>query len=162
MVGFAAPHDRGAAAGRPCRGWRACLYTPAQSSPFSRHPPSRCLRSSFDAPRSKQYHAPSGSASAGVSSPSNRHRSIKCSWAADRSLRFAAFHFLMNSVGVIDIGYPGDGVIDPIQSAYLLIDSSALADTRPARLPRDWGTLHGSVPIPCHNPGNRAIGVTHY
>src|SRR2546422_4838569 len=56
---------------------------------------------SLDAPRSKQYHSPSGSAVAGVGSSSRLHRSRKCSWAADRSLRFAAFHFLINSTGVI-------------------------------------------------------------
>jgi len=34
---------------------------------------------SFLAPRSKQYHSPTGSASAGVGSPSKRQRSMKCS-----------------------------------------------------------------------------------
>jgi dUTPase len=42
---------------------------------------------------------------------------MKCSWALDRSLRLAALHFLMNSVGVIDTGYPGDVVRDVVRDA---------------------------------------------
>ena len=41
-----------------------------------------------------------GSASAGVGSPSSRHRSMKCSCAAERSFSSEACHFAMNSWGV--------------------------------------------------------------
>lgn len=60
----------------------------------------------FVAPRSKQYHSPLGSASAGVSSPSIRQISMKCSCAAERSFSSAAFHFLMNCSGVIPTSPP--------------------------------------------------------
>ena len=42
---------------------------------------------SLCAPRSKQYQSPAGSASAGVGSPSKRHRSMKCFREAERSLQ---------------------------------------------------------------------------
>ncbi len=55
------------------------------------------------APSSKQYQAPVGSVSAGVGSSRRRHRSRKCSWAAERSLRVASRHLVMNS-GVMGSG----------------------------------------------------------
>ncbi len=54
----------------------------------------------LDAPRSKQYQSPVGSASAGVGSSSKRQRSMKCSWAAELSLSSDAFHLLTNCSGV--------------------------------------------------------------
>src|SRR5882724_4279687 len=36
-----------------------------------------------------------------TASSSSLHRSVKCSWAADRSLRFDAFPFLMNDEGAM-------------------------------------------------------------
>ena len=56
---------------------------------------------SLRAPRSKQYVSPVGSASAGVGSPSSRHRSMKCSCEAERSFNSAARHLSMNSYGVM-------------------------------------------------------------
>ena len=68
--------------------WR--FQTSAQPSPPA----------SLRAPRSKQYVSPVGSASAGVGSPSRRHRSMKCSCEAERSFNSEARHFVMNSFGV--------------------------------------------------------------
>ena len=45
-----------------------------------------------------------GSAAAGVGSPRSRQRSMKCSWAAERSLSSEARHLAMNSPGVIAFG----------------------------------------------------------
>ena len=50
--------------------------------------------------RSKQYVSPVGSASAGVGSPSSRHRSRKCSCDAERSFSSKARHFVMKACGV--------------------------------------------------------------
>ena len=52
---------------------------------------------SLRAPRSKQYVSPVGSASAGVGSPSSRHRSRKCSCDAERSFSAEARHFVMKA-----------------------------------------------------------------
>ena len=51
-------------------------------------------------PRSKVYHVPSGSASAGLGWPRSSQRSRKCCWQAERSERVTACHFAMNSWGV--------------------------------------------------------------
>ena len=56
---------------------------------------------SLRAPRSKQYHSPAGSASAGVGSPSRWLRSMTCSFDAERSFNSYARHLAMNSTGVI-------------------------------------------------------------
>ena len=69
--------------------WR--FQTSAQPSPPA----------SLRAPRSKQYVSPVGSTSAGVGSSSRRHRSMKCSWDAERSFSSDARHLLMNSFAVI-------------------------------------------------------------
>ena len=70
--------------------WRR-FHTSAQPSPPV----------SLRAPRSKQYVSPVGSASAGVGSPSSRHRSMKCSCDAERSFSAEARHLVMNSYGVM-------------------------------------------------------------
>lgn len=67
-----------------------CPHTSAQPPP----PPV------FLAPRSKVYQLPSGSASVGIGSLSNRHRSLKCDCDAERSLSVEAFHLAINSSGV--------------------------------------------------------------
>ena len=79
--------------------WR--FQTSAQTSPPA----------SLRAPRSKQYVSPVGSASAGVGSSSSRHRSMKCSWDAERSFSSEARHFLMNSFGVTTRSSFSDGII---------------------------------------------------
>ncbi|MDE0172906.1 MAG: hypothetical protein OXM60_05665 [Defluviicoccus sp.] len=90
-----------------CRNWlnaasrsaRRPLYSQAKQPRFHTSaqpsPPA-----SFRAPRSKQYHSPAGSASAGVGSPSSRHRSMKCSCDAERSFNSDARHLAMKSPGV--------------------------------------------------------------
>ena len=67
------------------------------TSPSAQPSPPVSLR----APRSKQYVSPLGSASAGVGSPSSRHRPMKCSCEAERSFNSAARHLAMNSYGVM-------------------------------------------------------------
>ena len=91
-----------------CRNWlnaasrsaRRPLYSQAKQPRFHTSaqpsPPA-----SFRAPRSKQYHSPAGSASAGVGSPSSRHTSMKCSCDAERSFNSDARHLAMKSPGVI-------------------------------------------------------------
>ena len=54
----------------------------------------------LEAPRSKQYVAPVGSASAGVGSSRSRQRSRKCSCAADRSFSVASRHLAIKACGV--------------------------------------------------------------
>ena len=58
---------------------------------------------SLRAPRSKQYRCPLGSSSAGVGSPSSRHRSMKCSCAAERSFSSDARHLPINSCAPISM-----------------------------------------------------------
>src|SRR5580704_11041819 len=53
------------------------------------------------APRSKQYHEPSRSASVGVSSSRRLHRSMKWECDAALSVSSIAFHFEMKSIGWI-------------------------------------------------------------
>ena len=91
-----------------CRSWskaaarsaRRPLYTPRRrwcrfQTSAQPSPPV-----SFRAPRSKQYASLAGSASAGVASPSRRHRSRKCSCDAERSFSSDARHFAMKACGV--------------------------------------------------------------
>ena len=49
---------------------------------------------------SKQYVSPDGAASAGVGSPSTRHRSMKCSCDGERSFSAEARHFVMKAWSV--------------------------------------------------------------
>ncbi len=83
-----------------CRNWlnaasrsaRRPLYSQAKQPRFhTSAQPSPPL--SFRAPRSKQYHSPEGSASVGVGSPTNAHRSLKCDCDAERSLSSTTRHF---------------------------------------------------------------------
>ena len=67
---------------------------------------------SLRAPRSKQYRCPLGSSSTGVGSPSSRHRSMKCSCAADRSFNSDARHLPINSCAPISM--PPSPVSQPL------------------------------------------------
>ena len=108
-----------------CRNWlkaasrlaRLPLYSQAKWCRFhtSAQPsPPVSLRT----PRSKQYRSPVGSSSTGVGSPSSRHRSMKCSCAAELSFNSDARHLAMNSPGVMDVVFSSCSRIDCSDGAH--------------------------------------------
>ena len=61
----------------------------------------RSLPESLRAARSKRYYSLVGSASAGVGSPSRRHKSMKCFCHADRPFNSEACHLVIDSPGAM-------------------------------------------------------------
>ena len=90
---------------------------------------------SLRAPRSKQYHSPAGSASAGVGSPSKWLRPMTCSFDAERSFNSYARHLAMNSTGVI------------APTAARTWTRTGIADRSRVRMTRRRSSMHHS-PIP--------------
>ena len=79
---------------------RCPLYSQAKQWRFQTSAQPSPPVSVLTAPRSKQYVAPVGSASAGVGSSRSRQRSRKCSCAADRSFSVASRHLAIKACGV--------------------------------------------------------------
>ena len=129
------------------RGRRAGSCTPRRSDGFqtlAQPSPPVSLR----APRSKQYSSPAGSASAGVGWSSSRHRSMKCSWDAERSFSVAAPPF-------------GNELVRLHRPYGLACDRSTPRHSRP-RLPRPAGSHYrlqsgGSALQPSSPSGTRPV-----
>ncbi len=83
--------------------------TPRRSDDASTRRPSHRRRCPYEHPSQSSKSRPWGSASAGVGSPSSRHRSMKCSCEAERSLSSAARHLAMNVPGVTTMLPTRDG-----------------------------------------------------
>ena len=121
------------------RGSRACPCTPTRSSDASTRPPNRPCRS----PRPLRARSSSGPplGRPRPASVRSRHRSMKCSWAADRSFKTDARHLAMNAAGV-KVGF--SGCCGPIARTWFKLPSTAGHLQTNQRLSR-----MASCPYPC-------------